>query len=387
MSDTGTDERATFGEADRGTPLSPAATADRVAMLDDDDATIRGRQLPTCDRLDAPPPRTRLSRLAFAAAWCVTIALLMVAALRILCHDATVPLMWLNAFTLYIYLPAYAVLAIAAWKRHWWLATASVVVVACHLTWVAPDFRPATPYVLPSTSATQAPGQVRIFYANVFGQNHEFGAMINEAIRADADVIVVAELTRPSVKELARSEAIKAYHYGTNLARRHAGDINVYSRLPVNRMQLIVSRNRVCIVVDLVLGNETLRLICVHSPKPLLDGANNYALFWQQMLPIIAEQLEPLVVIGDFNATQHSLVYKQLTSGRLRSAHEDRGRGYAMTWPNGQWPLPPLRIDQALLSPQVECVSIVEGEGPGSDHKPLILDLRVHASEPSEPVR
>ena len=114
---------------------------------------------------------------------------------------------------------------------------------------------------------------------------------------------------------------------------------------------------------------------------------NEYALYWQEIAPILAEQPEPLVVIGDFNATQHSLLYEQLISGRLRSAHEDRGRGYATTWPNGKRPFPPIRIDQAFLSPQVECISIVEGVGPGSDHKPLILDLRVHATVPTQQFR
>ena len=98
--------------------------------------------------------------------------------------------------------------------------------------------------------------------------------------------------------------------------------------------------------------------------------------FWRK-------QRGPLVVIGDFNATQHSRVYQQLESDGLRSAHEDRGRGYVTTWPNGAQPLPPIRIDQAFLSPQVECLSIREGIGPGSDHKPLILQLRVYASEPA----
>jgi endonuclease/exonuclease/phosphatase (EEP) superfamily protein YafD len=61
----------------------------------------------------------------------------------------------------------------------------------------------------------------------------------------------------------------------------------------------------------------------------------------------------------------------------LRSAHVDRGRGYATTWPNGRLPFPPIRIDQALLSPDVECLRIEEGIGVGTDHEPLIVDVRV----------
>jgi endonuclease/exonuclease/phosphatase (EEP) superfamily protein YafD len=93
----------------------------------------------------------------------------------------------------------------------------------------------------------------------------------------------------------------------------------------------------------------------------------------------------PVVIIGDFNATQHSLVYKQLKNGGLRSAHDDCGRGYATTWPNGHWPLPPIRIDQAFISPDVTCLKIVEGQGAGSDHKPLILDIALRSPKASAP--
>jgi endonuclease/exonuclease/phosphatase (EEP) superfamily protein YafD len=82
-------------------------------------------------------------------------------------------------------------------------------------------------------------------------------------------------------------------------------------------------------------------------------------------------------VVGDFNATEHSRVYNALTTERFTSGHEDRGRGWAVTWPNGKYPLPPIRIDQAFMSPDVDCLRIVEGEGRGSDHKPLIIDVQI----------
>jgi endonuclease/exonuclease/phosphatase (EEP) superfamily protein YafD len=260
-------------------------------------------------------------------------------------------------------------------------------VVACHLAWVAPDYYSATPLVPPSATATDTPQSVRVFYVNIRNGNREIAAMIDEAVGSDADVIIFAEMDRAWVRAFAESEALKPYRFGTPLLHRHPGDINVHSRLPVRQLQIIKSQSRVCVVVDVALGSESLRLFCVHSPRPLIDGENLYSLFWQEIEPILAEQPEPLVVIGDFNATQHSLVYGQLTSGRLRSAHADRGRGYATTWPNGVMPFPPIRIDQAFLSPQVECVSIVEGVGSGSDHKPLILELRVYPTGPLRPTR
>ena len=70
----------------------------------------------------------------------VTLSLVAVALLRIFYHDGTHFLTWLNAFTRYVYLPAYACLAWAIWKRRWILALANLAVVCLHVALLAPDF-------------------------------------------------------------------------------------------------------------------------------------------------------------------------------------------------------------------------------------------------------
>ena len=85
-------------------------------------------------------------------------------------------------------------------------------------------------------------------------------------------------------------------------------------------------------------------------PAQFFHRRNPYFRFWRRCQEVISELPRPLVVIGDFNATQFSAAYKQLTSGDLRGAHVDRGRGSAVTWPNGRSMIPPIRIDHALLS-------------------------------------
>jgi len=360
--------------------LSPAELARRVAMLTDGDATLRASDSPLWQRLDGLKP-SWWSRLFWFVLWCGTLALLGVALARVWYHDATILLTWLNAFTWYVYLPIYVVLAAAVWKRRWVLVTASAAVVALHLAWVLPDFRPPTPYPVSPGAASRASPPARVYYANVLAYNSNHQAIIDEIAELDPDVIVLVEYLPRLGSALRASPVMNPYIHGTSLYGQYAGEIAVLSKRPIRRQQLVYVAGELVNIADVELGDQTLRLFCLHGPRPLMDVPGRYAAFWAEAEPLVAEQNEPLVVIGDFNATQNSAVLARLTSGRLRSAHVDRGRGYATTWPNGKWPLPPIRIDHALVSPRVECLAIAEGDGGGSDHKPLVLDLRVHRGE------
>jgi endonuclease/exonuclease/phosphatase (EEP) superfamily protein YafD len=173
------------------------------------------------------------------------------------------------------------------------------------------------------------------------------------------------------------SPVIAAYRYGSGHLQSHIGSVNVFSRLPLqNEIQNWIN-GRAMHTVDIALGPRTLRLIGLHGPRPINRAKYNYPGYWRHALPLLTAEQGPVVIVGDFNATQHSSVYKQLTAHRLRSAHDALGRGYATTWPNGQNWLPPIRIDQAFISSEVECRSIREGRGLGSDHKPLVLDVHI----------
>ncbi len=307
------------------------------------------------------------------AVWCVTLVLGVVALLRIFYHDGSYLLICINAFTMYVYLPAYAVLAWAAWRRRWWLAAASVLIVACHLMWVGPDFLPGARSSPPPPGAAAASPTMRIFFANVLVTNSESQALLDEIAAANPDVIVLVEFSPKWEQAFRHAPSLAPYKYRP--ARISRGQIACYSRLPITSVENVVVTNRICRLLTVRLGDDAVRLFCLHGPRPMDYPWFDHTGYWKLVLPLIARQPEPLVVVGDFNSTQHSSVYEELTAGRLRSAHADRGRGYATTWPNGRRWLPPIRIDQALISGDVECLGIAEGRGAGSDHRPVILDV------------
>ncbi|HEY4234293.1 MAG TPA: endonuclease/exonuclease/phosphatase family protein [Lacipirellulaceae bacterium] len=338
--------------------------------------------LPAESRRDGVPSRwLSSSRFYRVTMWTITFGLLAIAAMRFAAHDVWDVFIWFNAFTPYLYLPAYIILATALWQRRWRLAAANLILVACHLYWVTPDFRSATTYPTSAASA-KASRTVRIFSANINATNPDHESMLNEIAGVDPDIVVLIEYRRWWTHSLRESPVLKPYKYGTNLDRPYDGEVAIFSRIPISNQQMIWIGTRVTDVVDISLGSSSLRLLALHSPRPFVEKPFDYHGFWSQAISLISQQTRPIVVIGDFNATQYSRAYQDLMSLNLRSAHTDRGRGYATTWPNGEDPAPPIRIDQAFLSPDVECLNISEGIGHGSDHRPLIVDIRVHAENP-----
>jgi endonuclease/exonuclease/phosphatase (EEP) superfamily protein YafD len=330
-------------------------------------------------------PRQLLRRLIYWLVCVATVSLFAVAVLRVFYHDGTHLLIWLNAFARYVYLPAYACLAWAILRRHWRLALANLAIVSFHVTLLWPDFVRDRRFDPSSNSTVLAAADaptVRIFFANVRGQNTEHQALLEEIKAADPDVIVLVEFSWAWYQVCRYSPVFKAYPYGGGMEYKQPGTANVFSKIPLKSAKQDWFYSRGVQTIEIPIGSETLHIIGLHAPRPQNVRDDNYEGFWSCTIPIILAEKGPLVVVGDFNATQFSAVYQQLAAHRLRSAHEDRGRGYATTWPNSQYWLPSLiRIDQALLSPEVECLAIKEGHGRGSDHKPLILDVKIRPTD------
>ncbi|HEX2473896.1 MAG TPA: endonuclease/exonuclease/phosphatase family protein [Lacipirellulaceae bacterium] len=358
-----------------------ALLASKVAALPPRSASAENRDVAASSTVRSP---SKLRRFVwwtcFFAAWCATIGLLAIAVLRVFYHDGAFVLIWINSFTRYVYLPAYLCLAWAVWQRRWVLSISSLALVGFHLALMAPDFLRDRRFDV-DTNALDTPtaesDSLRIFFANVLALNNQFDALLEEIAETDPDVIVLVEFSGPWYRAFQNSPIMAPYIHGSGHLRSHINTVNVFSKLPLaNEIQNWV-RGRAVHTIDISLGSSPLRIVGLHAPRPVPGPKYDYAEYWNEMIPLLTAEQGPLVVVGDFNATEHSKVYKQLTESKLRSAHDDQGRGYAVTWPNGQNPCPPVRIDQALVSPEIEVERIVEGRGRGSDHKPLILDVRI----------
>jgi endonuclease/exonuclease/phosphatase (EEP) superfamily protein YafD len=91
---------------------------------------------------------------------------------------------------------------------------------------------------------------------------------------------------------------------------------------------------------------------------------------------VVAESRRPVIVAGDLNAPQSSMVIQALQGTGLRDAFASSGRGYGYTYGHDLRPgVSFLRIDHVLVSPTIGVARCVAGDRQGSEHRPVIADL------------
>jgi endonuclease/exonuclease/phosphatase family metal-dependent hydrolase len=86
----------------------------------------------------------------------------------------------------------------------------------------------------------------------------------------------------------------------------------------------------------------------------------------------------PMILLGDFNATGTSVVYRTLTSKLQPARRLARKKRPTSTFPS---PLPVLRIDHLFVSPGVKVLDVFAPFDPltrvASDHLPLVMDFEI----------
>jgi vancomycin resistance protein VanJ len=88
---------------------------------------------------------------------------------------------------------------------------------------------------------------------------------------------------------------------------------------------------------------------------------------------------KPVLMMGDFNMTDQSIFYRNLTATGLKDTWREAGWGFGTTWPVKLFSLkhffPLVRIDYIWHSDEFKPISIRVGEGAVSDHKPVIAEF------------
>lgn len=230
-------------------------------------------------------------------------------------------------------------------------------------------------FTTPPPPLTQQP-DLRVFQANVLYTRTDYRPLIDTIRRLKPDFFVLQEMTPSGYQSM--SALRNEYPYQDSIWAKGPCFIVVGSRTPFTTDSAAEASHEVMFLTSTVRG-QPMSLISVHTRTPLLPS-------WfaqrNRQLAFVADKLSrierPAVLIGDFNMSIFSPVYKREFLDRL---HTDlpieacRTKfGWTPTWPSFL-PLLYIPIDHAFVNMGYKTAGFRTLSTPGSDHRAICVDL------------
>ncbi len=286
----------------------------------------------------------------------------------------------LTHFSFYYLLIGFVLVLVALGLRQWWTAGLSALVVAASVAIVWPHM------YRPPTDLQPQPGQVvRLLWANLHNSNTDLAALQRLIEAEKPDIAVLTELD-PIHDEVLRnvrgllpfqSPPPRGSVFGLMLLAKKPPESLNFDLTMGDYAPLMVAR--LCPV-----ESGCLTLLGLHAWPPLspswAEARNRQLARAADVARQHVEKGEGVVLVGDLNLTPFSPVFERLIrqSGLWDTAtlpaEQPRALPWIATWWMGGIGLP---IDHALVSSGIGIVSRRVGPDIGSDHLPLILDLKI----------
>ncbi|REJ76501.1 MAG: hypothetical protein DWQ29_16120 [Planctomycetota bacterium] len=214
----------------------------------------------------------------------------------------------------------------------------------------------------------------RIVSVNLYSGNRRPEMVIDFLRRETPDVVVAVELTERWHHQLQQLSA-ELPHQETFAGNGNFG-IGVYSAWPIESAEFkSIGDGNLIVIARLQREGETLTVIGAHPFPPM--GSAGVARRNRQLGKTgeVAAAVEgPLVLAGDLNTTSWSPAFGELLE-RASLFDTRRGFGVQPTWPAGRAVLQ-IPIDHCLVSSDVRVVDRRVGPDVGSDHLPIVVDVR-----------
>jgi vancomycin resistance protein VanJ len=300
----------------------------------------------------------------------------------------------LNVFGLYYFLPLVAAMPLVLLLRARVLSVAGLILSVIALFWAAPYYTP---------KAAPAPNwqPLRVMTFNIWAGNTDTSGIERYIREIDADIVAIQEVTATYARNGITALRDK-YPYQFNVGYQW-GNL-ILSRYP------FLSEDKIGAAIGGVthtehqrvtfrFGSETIALYNIHLPYPLVGDVRLRSRFrliesfsryddrprnalMRQLLTRLENEPYPMLVMGDFNLSDHSPTY-QVIASQLHDSWKEQGWGLGATWPNARPAglpryVPPLiRIDYIWHSDSFRVLDIRQGQPLTSDHLPIIATLEL----------
>ena len=273
-------------------------------------------------------------------------------------------------------LPVVGVLAAVTRRRSLWIETGAAIVVWLVLFGGLFNF--------PTQAARAAEPTVRVMTYNVEYRNADVEAVAATIRAAEADVVGLQELT-PALAASLGPALTDDYPYQLLDPKASVIGMGMLSRYPFEVVEMGDGLGDFWIgdpqVVEAALPVGHVMVANTHfSNGPNRDVNADRVARWVRL------QAQPVVVLGDVNATDLSDAYRRLTAAGLRDAWREAGWGYGSTFPASggvayfgevpiHFPGRLVRIDYVFHTPDLAPLSVERLPWDGaSDHLAVAVE-------------
>ncbi|MFL9656591.1 endonuclease/exonuclease/phosphatase family protein [Streptomyces sp. PB17] len=326
---------------------------------------------------DGWPPRRTGRRLG---AWCAGLLFASVSAVvgcRVADTDGVTPVPQLLAFLPWLLVPTGAGLLLTLLAR-WWTGAVWGVALLGLLAWFI------EPYGKSGEPAGPPVAEVRVLTSNVeFGQGTD--ALIAAVRREKPDLVFVQECESTCDAALRRDLAAGYPHRRAVEGDGAKGSV-ILSALPLKAAPAVPGTLGMPGAVADVRGHPV-RLQLAHPMPPLADRVGR----WREELDALRDAAAtaatgdgggaPVVLAGDFNASQDHAAFRRILDTGLRDAARLAGEDRTPSWPARTLPVFGVQIDHVLVSEDFAARDARFLDLAGTDHRALVVDLTLHAAE------
>ena len=246
------------------------------------------------------------------------------------------------------------------------------------------------PYALPWREADAAApaGRTWTFASiNLLYRNPEVASVTGYVRRVQPDIVVFQEVSARWAADL--EELRDLYPYRSTESRKNGFGVAVFSKEKPVALTMLALHDRVgelAVFAEWESEGRRFGLAGVHPDKPDKEWKTQMRRAYlgevAQWCEARAREGEPVIVIGDFNATPWSASMQAFTRDtRLRNTSQ--GTIFGATW--NVWEPHRLLIDHALLSPHWKLLAREVGPDVGSDHRPLLIRATLRSESAKEP--
>ncbi|MFF2021754.1 endonuclease/exonuclease/phosphatase family protein [Streptomyces sp. NPDC058171] len=327
------------------------------------------------DTLPGPPPPAPRRRRG-ARAWLAGLLLLgvsVVTGCRLLDSDGFTPVPQLLAFLPWLAVPTGAALLLAAFAR-WRTGLVWGVLALALVAWYSEPYG--------KTSAPDGPphAELRVMTSNV-EYSVATGTLIDAVRRERPDLLFVQECDPGCLAEL-RKEIGADYPHRTAVEAYGAEGSAILSRTPLRATAGIPGSTLGMPGATTEIKGERVRLQLAHPMPPLPGGLGT----WRRELDALHDlaaaddgvAVGPMIVAGDFNATQDHAAFRRIVDAGLRDGARLADSSRTATWPSSTAALIGAQIDHVLVSRDFAARDARFLDLGDTDHRTVVVDLTLH---------